>query len=695
MRGSSAKICSPQASYGAATKTNGPSSLEDHFHVLHSVSSNLSSQFQPAFIPKYSLLSTHQPLSKKSPDWHHYAECKVQPTKLSSPSPPSGYEANVTSPEPRNDVSLFRYDLATETALDLTNGGSHSTEDASDHDSHSPWKKESSNYAVEKNEGFGKFYGWKQDLCHDSLKTQYDYSLSARFGLFLQASKISNPATLSETFKVAGAGSETNGALKSSLSLWNAYRIYYSAINTVLQTSNPLLTCNPYLDINNKNELPYITRNEIHQRYLKQTESTPIPSAVSSLYRSPWISSETSLVSSRPGRTFSPPLNFSAFATDQSMACPICRKCFRFEKNLLRHLQKTHATGTGESVLKCKLCNYTTKHYSNMYVHIRTHTGDKPYSCAACGVSFTQGSSLKLHIKSRHQDNGDYFLLTRKPGKSNLTKLWTRVLKKDVPKYNSITFQNMSKAPNVNSAVAGTLSTPFGYHLWGNGSRSVNPIGGRSRLNKFHSTTSRDAGRVVRCKPTFRSERYDPEHNDNRRHPEFTEPFYTGIDFKTVRSQNTSDQGTESESTLPPTVQFCENLTDCKLHEHSANHDGFPQCDRKMNQFDLPIIDQSIRLKTDPFPYASVSFDNKDERQQQHWSRFSECSAYSDAVNQSISTEVSQSNMAIKQEMENRATVSQRLQKLNSNNKIDVNVLPFSIAVLRADEEKTNGHSRP
>ncbi|CAH8524710.1 unnamed protein product [Dicrocoelium dendriticum] len=73
---------------------------------------------------------------------------------------------------------------------------------------------------------------------------------------------------------------------------------------------------------------------------------------------------------------YSPPLNFSAFAMDQNMLCPICRKCFRFEKNLLRHLQKAHATGTGESVLKCKLCNYTTRHYSNMYVHIRTHTGE-------------------------------------------------------------------------------------------------------------------------------------------------------------------------------------------------------------------------------------------------------------------------------------------------------------------------------
>ncbi|CAH8474724.1 unnamed protein product [Schistosoma turkestanicum] len=132
------------------------------------------------------------------------------------------------------------------------------------------------------------------------------------------------------------------------------------------------------------------------------------------------------------------------FIFSQTISCSLCKKCFRFEKNLLRHLQKTHATIIGDTLLKCKLCNYTTKHYSNMYVHIRTHTGDKPYSCSACGVSFTQGSSLKLHIRSRHNDNTSYFSLIRKPGKNNLTKLWTRVLKKDLSKFNTIKSMNSS-----------------------------------------------------------------------------------------------------------------------------------------------------------------------------------------------------------------------------------------------------------
>ena len=68
--------------------------------------------------------------------------------------------------------------------------------------------------------------------------------------------------------------------------------------------------------------------------------------------------------------------SFLPYNFDQDLSCPLCKKPFRFEKNLLRHLQKTHAAGNEESILKCKLCSYTTRHYSNMYVHIRTHTGE-------------------------------------------------------------------------------------------------------------------------------------------------------------------------------------------------------------------------------------------------------------------------------------------------------------------------------
>ncbi|CAH8496084.1 unnamed protein product [Schistosoma intercalatum] len=84
---------------------------------------------------------------------------------------------------------------------------------------------------------------------------------------------------------------------------------------------------------------------------------------------------------------------------------------------------------------------------------------DKPYSCSACGVTFTQGSSLKLHIRSRHNDNIKYFSLIRKPGKNNLTKLWTRILKKDLPKFN--TFK--SSSPSSSSFPS---SSSYYYHYY-------------------------------------------------------------------------------------------------------------------------------------------------------------------------------------------------------------------------------------
>ncbi|VDO92819.1 unnamed protein product [Schistosoma margrebowiei] len=89
--------------------------------------------------------------------------------------------------------------------------------------------------------------------------------------------------------------------------------------------------------------------------------------------------------------------------------------------------------------------------------------GDKPYSCSACGVTFTQGSSLKLHIRSRHNDNIKYFSLIRKPGKNNLTKLWTRILKKDLPKFN--TFKSSSSSSS-SSSPSSSSSSYYYYHYY-------------------------------------------------------------------------------------------------------------------------------------------------------------------------------------------------------------------------------------
>lgn len=108
-------------------------------------------------------------------------------------------------------------------------------------------------------------------------------------------------------------------------------------------------------------------------RFWPQMNSTPlVPPPHPSLTPPPSPNTPSNV----PGPTEMQSLfSYFPFGLDQNMVCPLCRKAFRFEKNLLRHLQKAHSTGNGESILKCKLCPYTTRHYSNMYVHIRTHTG--------------------------------------------------------------------------------------------------------------------------------------------------------------------------------------------------------------------------------------------------------------------------------------------------------------------------------
>ncbi|XP_064635078.1 uncharacterized protein LOC135492497 [Lineus longissimus] len=108
-----------------------------------------------------------------------------------------------------------------------------------------------------------------------------------------------------------------------------------------------------------------------------------------------------------------------------NFTCRHCHRPFKSQVNLDRHVEKSHNPKSNK-IFTCLLCPYTTKFYSNMYVHIRTHTGDKPYWCGACGASFSQGSSLKIHIISKHGGNKKYFILDRKLGKANLLRFWQR-----------------------------------------------------------------------------------------------------------------------------------------------------------------------------------------------------------------------------------------------------------------------------
>ncbi|XP_031241444.1 zinc finger protein 296 [Mastomys coucha] len=51
----------------------------------------------------------------------------------------------------------------------------------------------------------------------------------------------------------------------------------------------------------------------------------------------------------------------------------------------------------------CDLCNKTLSSFSNLKVHMRSHTGERPYSCDQCSYSCAQSSKLNRHKKIHRQ----------------------------------------------------------------------------------------------------------------------------------------------------------------------------------------------------------------------------------------------------------------------------------------------------
>lgn len=77
--------------------------------------------------------------------------------------------------------------------------------------------------------------------------------------------------------------------------------------------------------------------------------------------------------------------------------CPICKKFFRRMKtHLLKHEEQQRGP---DDPLTCKLCKKVFNTYSNLSIHMRTHTGDKPYICDICDKSFSQSCNLVNHLR--------------------------------------------------------------------------------------------------------------------------------------------------------------------------------------------------------------------------------------------------------------------------------------------------------
>ena len=76
-------------------------------------------------------------------------------------------------------------------------------------------------------------------------------------------------------------------------------------------------------------------------------------------------------------------------------SCSVCRKLFRLESLLKRHM----STHTDERPYVCQECRGRFRTLSHLKTHIATHTKEKKHACTVCGKKFLQRAAVKIHMR--------------------------------------------------------------------------------------------------------------------------------------------------------------------------------------------------------------------------------------------------------------------------------------------------------